>query len=52
MLGAGEAGAARRALSGYLDATRPVASHMIFLVNDWYWKNKNHPLEAMQALAR
>ncbi len=52
VLGAGEAGAARRALLGYIDATRPVASHMIFLVNDWYWRDKSHPLEAMQAFAR
>ena len=52
MLGAGEAGAARRGFWGYLDATRPVAAHMIFLVNDWYWTNKSRPLEAMQALVR
>ena len=25
---------------------------MIFLVNDWYWRDKSHPLEAMQAFAR
>ncbi|MHB1034281.1 MAG: alpha-amylase family protein [Pirellulales bacterium] len=52
VLGAGEAGAARRAFLGYLDATRPVGAHMIFLVNDWYWRDKSHPLEAMQAFAR
>ncbi len=52
VLGAGEAGAARRGFWGYLDATRPVAAHMIFLVNDWYWSNKSRPLEAMQALVR
>ena len=52
VLGAGEAGAARRALWEYLDATRPVRAHMIFLVNDWYWRDKSRPLEAMRALVR
>ena len=52
VVGAGEAGAVRRALLGYIDATRPVASRMIFLVNDWYWSDKSHPLAAMEAFAR
>jgi hypothetical protein len=52
VLGAGEAGAARRALWGYLNATRGGSPHMIFLVNDWYWSNKSRPLEAMQAFVR
>ena len=25
---------------------------MIFLVNDWYWKDKSRPLEAVQAFVR
>lgn len=50
--GAGEAGGARHAFLRYVDATRPVRSRMIFLVNDWYWKDKDRPIEAMKALAR
>ena len=36
----------------YLNATRPVKAHMIFLANDWYWKDKDHPLQAMQDFVR
>lgn len=52
VLGAGEAGGARRAFLGYIDATRAVEARMVFLVNDWYWKDKSKPLEALEALAR
>jgi hypothetical protein len=52
VVGAGEKGGARSAFLGYIDATRPVPARMVFLVNDWYWKDKNRPLEAMKALAR
>jgi len=51
VVGAGEAGEVRRAFLGYIDAARPVPARMIFLVNDWYWKDKSRPLEALQALA-
>jgi len=52
VVGAGEAGGARRAFLGYIDATRPVAARMICLVNDWYWKDKSRPVEAIKAVAR
>jgi hypothetical protein len=52
VVGAGEKGDVRRAFLGYVDATRAVPSRMIFLVNDWYWKDKSKPLEAAKALAR
>jgi len=52
VIGAGEAGAGRRAFLGYIDATRPVPARMIFLVNDWYWKDKGRPIDAFGALAR
>ncbi|MCX8036580.1 MAG: hypothetical protein N3D11_05925 [Candidatus Sumerlaeia bacterium] len=52
IVGAGEDNAARRAFLEYIDATRPVPARMIFLVNDWYWKDKTRPLEAMQAFAQ
>jgi hypothetical protein len=51
VVGSGDAGAARRAFLGYIDATRAVPARMIFLVNDWYWSNKGKPLEALEALA-
>jgi hypothetical protein len=51
VIGAGERGAARRAFLKYIDATRAVPSRMVFLVNDWYWKDKSRPLEAFRALA-
>jgi len=51
VVGAGEKDAVRRAFLGYIDATRAVPSRMIFLVNDWYWKDKSRPLEAVKALA-
>ncbi len=51
VIGAGEAGAARRAFFQYISATRPVASRMFFLVNDWYWKDKSKPVQAVEALA-
>ena len=52
IVGAGDAGAARRAFLGYIDATRAVPAQMIFLVNDWYWKDKSRPLENLRDLAR
>lgn len=52
IVGAGEAGSARRAFLGYIDAIRPVPAHMMILVNDWYWKDKSRPLEALKALVR
>ncbi len=30
----------------------PVPSRMLFLVNDWYWKDKSQPLAAIEALAQ
>ncbi|MBM3335612.1 hypothetical protein FJY63_13215, partial [Candidatus Sumerlaeota bacterium] len=52
VVGAGEAGAARHAFLGYIDATRPVPSRMLFLVNDWYWKDKSRPTDEFAAFAR
>jgi len=52
IVGAGEAGAGRRAFLGYIDATRAVPARMVFLVNDWYWKDKSRPLENLRELAR
>ena len=52
VIGSGASAAARRAFLGYIDATRAVPSRMVFLVNDWYWKDKSKPLEAFAALAR
>ncbi len=52
VIGAGEAGSARHAFLEYIGATRAVPARMIFLVNDWYWKDKSRPLEAIEALAR
>ncbi len=51
VVGAGEAGDGRRAFLNYLDATRAVPARMIFLVNDWYWKDKSRRIEGIQALA-
>jgi len=50
VVGAGEAGDAWRAFVRYIDATRPVPARMLFLVNDWYWKDKSKPLQAIEAL--
>lgn len=50
VIGSGEGGAARHAFLQYISATRAVAARMIFLVNDWYWKDKSKPVEALQAL--
>ncbi|MBN1443430.1 MAG: hypothetical protein JXA90_12035, partial [Planctomycetes bacterium] len=52
VIGAGAAGDAWRCFIRYIDETRAVPSRMIFLVNDWYWKDKSRPLEAIRALAR
>ena len=52
VLGSRDAGAPRRAFLGYIDATRAVPSRMIFLVNDWYWKDKSKPLQALESLAQ
>ena len=41
----------RRGFQQYIDATRAVKARMIFLVNDWYWKDKSRPLAAIEALA-
>ena len=50
IVGAGEAGNAWRDFVRYIDATRPVPARMLFLVNDWYWKDKSKPLQAIEAL--
>jgi hypothetical protein len=50
VVGAGEAGDAWRAFIRYIDATRPVPARMLFLVNDWYWKDKSKPVQALEAL--
>jgi hypothetical protein len=52
VIGAGEAGAARHAFFQYVSASRAVPARMIFLVNDWYWKDKNRPVQALEALVR
>jgi hypothetical protein len=52
IVGAGESGGARPAFLRYIDATRAVPARMIFLANDWYWKDKSKPVEAIEALAR
>jgi hypothetical protein len=52
VLGAGEEGGAWRAFMGYIDSRRPSPARMIFLVNDWYWKDKSKPLKAIRELAR
>jgi hypothetical protein len=41
----------RRELLHYVDATRAVPSRMVFLANDWYWKDKSRPLKAIRALS-
>ena len=51
VIGAGARGDAWRDFIRYIDATRPVPPRMLFLVNDWYWKDKSKPLQAFQALA-
>jgi hypothetical protein len=52
VIGAGEAGDAWRALIGYINETRPVPARMLFLVNDWYWKDKSKPLQALASLVK
>ncbi len=52
VVGAGEAGGAWQAFLRYIDAHRTVAARMVFLVNDWYWKDKSRPLEALEAFSR
>jgi len=52
IIGAGEAGDAWRAFVGYIDATRPVPARMLFMVNDWYWKDKSKPLQALASLVQ
>jgi hypothetical protein len=52
VIGAGEAGDAWRAFIGYIDQTRPVPARMLFLVNDWYWKDKSKPLQALESLVK
>ncbi len=50
VVGAGAAGDAWRGFVRYIDATRPVPSRMLFMVNDWYWQDKSKPLRALDAL--
>ncbi|MFV1966227.1 MAG: hypothetical protein ACC628_12455 [Pirellulaceae bacterium] len=50
VVGAGTAGDAWRDFVRCIDATRPVTARMLFLVNDWYWKDKSKPLQALDAL--
>ncbi len=52
VIGSGEAGGARHAFLQYISASRAVPSRMIFLVNDWYWKDKSRPLQAIEELVR
>jgi hypothetical protein len=52
VIGAGEAGDGRRAFLRYIDATRAVASQMIFLVNDWYVQASDLSLARWKTLAR
>ncbi|HNR97915.1 MAG TPA: hypothetical protein PKX48_03440 [Planctomycetota bacterium] len=51
LIGAGEAGDARRAFLKCIQARRRTPQRMIFLVNDWYWKDKSNPRAALEALA-
>jgi hypothetical protein len=51
VVGAGAAQDAWRDFIRYIDATRPVPARMFFMVNDWYWKDKSQPLQALKALA-
>jgi hypothetical protein len=51
LIGAGEAGGARRAFLGCLLERRARPWRMMILVNDWYWKDKSRPLTALRALA-
>jgi hypothetical protein len=50
VVGAGTAGDAWRDFVRYIDTTRPVPARMLFMVNDWYWKDKSKPLQALDAL--
>lgn len=50
--GCGERGGARRAFYEHLDRARATPARMLFLVNDWYWKEKDKPVEAFRELAR
>jgi hypothetical protein len=50
VVGVGEVGRARRAFFEYIDRTRATAACMVILVNDWYWKDKSRPLEALKGL--
>ncbi|MGQ9589426.1 MAG: hypothetical protein ACUVYA_03930 [Planctomycetota bacterium] len=50
--GCGERGGARRSFYEYLDRARATPARMLFLVNDWYWKEKDKPVEALRELAR
>lgn len=43
---------ARREFLRYIDATRAVPSRMLFLVNDWYWRDKSQPLRAIESLVQ
>jgi len=52
ILGAAPADGVRRAFLGYIDATRATPARMICLVNDWYWKDKSRPIEAIRALVQ
>lgn len=51
VVGAGEDQDAWRSFIRYINATRPVPGRMFFMVNDWYWKDKSRPLQALKALA-
>ncbi|HAK95518.1 MAG TPA: hypothetical protein DCM87_11050 [Planctomycetes bacterium] len=51
LIGAGEAGDARRAFLKCIQARRRTPQRMVILVNDWYWKDKSKPLAALEALA-
>lgn len=51
-VGAGEAGGAWNAFIRYIHANRTTPSRMVFLVNDWYFKDKGKPIEAVAAIAK
>jgi len=51
LIGAGREGAMRRAFHRCLWGLRGRPERMIFLVNDWYWKDKSRTLEDLKKFA-
>ena len=50
VIGVARQGERRRGFVKFLYAARQRPARMIFLVNDWYWKDKSNPLTDLKAL--